>query len=229
MACRLLLDDVKKAEVLLRYSFELLSQLESVISKYLKKNINFDELQAEVGYLHEEFQAELKYQRDTHRGLFLKDITDPLGELAGQLEVSWGLFIYGHKDYCRQYLYLKPYIKICLKKIQQCKSHIQINKQEILREKQAILLKKNLWKTIKPDFQNVHKQLQLLITKEATREQISDWAVKLILADNYGDKQEHVWKILKKIAGASLKKSPTEYVYSEENFREWIKELEQSV
>ncbi|OGB97655.1 hypothetical protein A3F06_03950 [candidate division TM6 bacterium RIFCSPHIGHO2_12_FULL_36_22] len=193
----------------LKSNYTFLLEMKKLIKMFRNKEIDLEGLHAEVKF-------SLEMQEDT----LFSEVYDSLAKFAGQL----ALFdtVYGYENYSVHMTYLEIHIEFVLNKIRRLKKEIQNQEQEILH-------KKNLWKTIEPDFHNVQRQLELLIAGQSSREQISDWAVKWVLVDNYPEKKEHVWKILKKIAGASLKKSPTEYVYSEENFREWIKELEQSV
>lgn len=78
---------------------------------------------------------------------------------------------------------------------------------------------------VKIDIKLLISKLNDVITKKITREELSTWALKLINEDiNVED--DNAWTLLTIIGGIDLQTAPNMYLYSEEDFKEWINEYD---
>jgi len=55
-----------------------------------------------------------------------------------------------------------------------------------------------------------------------TREEVSDWASYYVMADDPTIDDEIVWELLITISGIDILDSPTSYLHSEVDIKDWI-------
>ncbi len=73
------------------------------------------------------------------------------------------------------------------------------------------------------------QRLEALIKGDCSRDEVADWAVEWIINDGSGRDypilDEEAWELLKVVAAADFKDSPSSYYYDEKDFADWIQEI----
>jgi hypothetical protein len=77
-----------------------------------------------------------------------------------------------------------------------------------------------------PSREDVELRLNDLIAGRIRREPIADWAKQWILPDAPHVDDPAVWRALTKLAAADMVTTDRPYLYGEEDFRDWLAELE---
>lgn len=77
---------------------------------------------------------------------------------------------------------------------------------------------------IQPLINEVIEKLNQVINKNISRVEASDWAMIFILDDEMYIDNSNAWELLKLVGAVDLMDAPGEYLYSNNDFRQWIKD-----
>lgn len=75
---------------------------------------------------------------------------------------------------------------------------------------------------IQPSKELINNELEKVLMEEATREEVSDWAMHFIESDELEIVDFVAWDLLKAVGGLDIIESPDVYLYSFEDIRKWI-------
>ena len=73
-----------------------------------------------------------------------------------------------------------------------------------------------------PTVREIINRLKLVLNGKMTREEVSDWASYYVMADDPTIDDEIVWELLITISGIDILDSPTSYLHSEVDIKDWI-------
>ncbi len=77
-----------------------------------------------------------------------------------------------------------------------------------------------------PSRSEVHDRLMQLLRGDVSREEVTKWANHWVAADDPEVEDRVVWKALGRLSAADLLISPTDYFHGEEDFQDWLDELD---
>ena len=80
-----------------------------------------------------------------------------------------------------------------------------------------------------PSRAEVIEKLRSLISERISREEVSDWARKWVIADNPPDMEESVWKAINFLYGVDMISLDRPYLHGREDFEEELEKLIRSV
>jgi hypothetical protein len=83
--------------------------------------------------------------------------------------------------------------------------------------------------SLEPTKENIIKLLKAVLSKEITREDVSNWANKYITSDFPEIEDNELWEFIKIIGGCDIKETLTEYSYSNDDIKSWIEEINNSI
>lgn len=81
--------------------------------------------------------------------------------------------------------------------------------------------------TEQPTIQDIQNRLMSVLNGKMSREAIADWANIYVLQEDPMVNDEQVWKLLTILSGIDIKDSPTDYLHTEEDIKNWIKMCEE--
>ncbi len=76
-----------------------------------------------------------------------------------------------------------------------------------------------------PSREEVAVRLRALISSDAVRDEVSDWASAWVRALTPGGHDERVWEALNNLAMADLTSTDRPYLYTREDFEVWLATL----
>jgi len=76
-----------------------------------------------------------------------------------------------------------------------------------------------------PEKAEVEKVLEDLVAGRCSRAEASDWAVRWVVADDPEVEDDAVWEALGVLSAADLNITDRLYLYEEEDFLQWLKDL----
>ena len=77
-----------------------------------------------------------------------------------------------------------------------------------------------------PQRREVKEVIHQLLRGEMSREQVSEWACRSVVGDDVAVDDFVVWGVLKALLGADLISTDRPYLYGNEDFKNWLAELE---
>lgn len=78
-----------------------------------------------------------------------------------------------------------------------------------------------------PARRDVQAKLRDLLSGNVSREDVADWAAQWVRMANPNVKDLYVWKALTRISGADMISTDRPYLYGEQDFEAWLKELDE--
>jgi hypothetical protein len=76
-----------------------------------------------------------------------------------------------------------------------------------------------------PTRADVRRRISALLDGSASRDEVSDWAMQWVDAENPGDIDEVVWSALNNLAGADAPTTDRRYLYDRPDFEAWLDEV----
>lgn len=76
-----------------------------------------------------------------------------------------------------------------------------------------------------PTRQEVEAKLSKLLSGNASREEVAEWAAKWVRMPAPNVEDRLVWKALTRLSGADMISTDRPYLYDENDFTSWLKEL----
>jgi hypothetical protein len=73
-----------------------------------------------------------------------------------------------------------------------------------------------------PSRADIAEKVQSLIDGSVSRDQASNWAMNIILDDDYNIHDQVSWKAIKAIGSVNLPSSDRNFLYEQEDFVEWL-------
>lgn len=74
--------------------------------------------------------------------------------------------------------------------------------------------------------EQLQKKIAQLLSNEASREEISEWAFSIIDDDYIFVDDQALWKILQCLGAVDLPAPDRDFLYEKDDFVSWLKELE---
>jgi len=78
-----------------------------------------------------------------------------------------------------------------------------------------------------PSLEEIIRKLELVLENKLTREEVSDWAGSYIMDDQLNFHDNKIWDLLNLIFGMDIKDSPIDYLHTNEELENWIKEFKE--
>lgn len=86
-----------------------------------------------------------------------------------------------------------------------------------------------MWLT-QPTIEEVITKLKMVLEGKLTREEVASWAMEYVrddsLAFDINRRDEKLWDLLDYVAGFDTEVSPGEYLFHEEDIKDWIRQFE---
>jgi hypothetical protein len=76
-----------------------------------------------------------------------------------------------------------------------------------------------------PTKKEIIDKLELVLQNKLTKEEVADWASKYVMTYDHLVTDLVVFDILTVVSGLDTPESPGEYMYDDEDIRDWIKEF----
>lgn len=76
-----------------------------------------------------------------------------------------------------------------------------------------------------PTVEDVEARLERLVRTECSREEVADWAAQWVRMDEPPIDDPRVWAAIEKLSGADMPSTDRRYLYDENDFNAWLKEL----
>lgn len=83
--------------------------------------------------------------------------------------------------------------------------------------------------SFKPCKENIIQLLNAVLNYEITREDVSNWAKQYITSDLPEIEDNELWEFMKIIGGCDLKETPNDYLYSNDDLRNWIEVIKNNI
>ena len=81
-----------------------------------------------------------------------------------------------------------------------------------------------------PTIEEVIAKLKMVLEGKLTREEVASWAMEYVrddsLAFDINRRDEKLWDLLDFVAGFDTEVSPGEYLFHEEDIKDWIRQFE---
>ncbi len=81
-----------------------------------------------------------------------------------------------------------------------------------------------------PTIEEVIAKLKMVLEGKLTREEVASWAMEYVrddsLAFDINRRDEKLWDLLDYVAGFDTEVSPGEYLFHEEDIKDWIRQFE---
>ena len=81
-----------------------------------------------------------------------------------------------------------------------------------------------------PTIEEVIAKLKMVLEGKLTREEVAGWAMEYVrddsLAFDINRRDEKLWDLLDYVAGFDTEVSPGEYLFHEEDIKDWIRQFE---
>ena len=76
-----------------------------------------------------------------------------------------------------------------------------------------------------PTIEEIESRLEALIRTECSREEVADWAARWVRMDVPPIEDPRIWGAIEKLSGADMPSTDRRYLYDENDFNNWLKEL----
>ncbi|WP_263707327.1 hypothetical protein [Shouchella tritolerans] len=76
-----------------------------------------------------------------------------------------------------------------------------------------------------PTKKEIINKLELVLKNQLTREEVTDWASEYTMKEKHYVSDLKVWDMLMTVSGLDLQDSPGEYLHTDDDIRDWIKEF----